>query len=40
MKKQLHKLKEVLPNYTLSKAIKLRNDAVAFGLWDYAGDAR
>ena len=40
MKKQLHKLREVLPEYTLSKALKLKNDAKKFGLWDYAGDAR
>ena len=40
MKKELHKLREIMPEFDLTRAIALKNKAASLGLWSYTGDAR
>ncbi len=40
LKKQMHKLKQVLPDFDLRRAIQLKNAATKLGLWNYTGDSR
>jgi hypothetical protein len=40
MKKELHKLRDVMPDMDLRRAVKLRTELEAAGLWRYVGDPR